>query len=400
MPSFITVRFLLAVIIIGAAVALALLLLVVISRTARFLLGRRRARVESQVRPAMLQAIAGEGVDAELVHARGGRGRAVDRLAFAYLARVRGEGHDLLADLLEQRGVVSRVIRRSAWPGPNWRAAAASMLGLIASTEADQRLQEMALGDSSTRVRIVAARGLGKAGTSEAADTLLSLLGPVDLVPEGIVASALLELGPEAVPALRQTLRSGPGGVGSGQPGPQAGSGPQAGNGHRRGVPGQQLDGRRRAMAADVLGLLDVMPAWEDLVRCVQGSELLVRISAVRALGRLGVPQAADAIARCLAPGEDGALRSAAARALGRIGSPHSVGPLTACLGDPDYWVAHNAAAALAMLGHAGRQALARTAAVNAPGAPHAREALVGARLLVSESVREVPVPSQSGGTP
>jgi HEAT repeat protein len=411
MPSFITVRFLLAVIIIGAAVALALLLLVVVFRTARFLLGRRRARVESQVRPAMLQAIAGEGVDAELVHARGGRGRAVDRLAFAYLARVRGEGHDLLADLLEQRGVISRVIRRSAWPGPNWRAAAASRLGLIASTEADQRLQEMALGDSSTRVRIVAARGLGKAGTAEAADTLLSLLGPVDLVPEGIVASALLELGPEAVPALRQTLRSGPGGVGSGgvntgQPephagtGPHAGSGPQAGNGHRRGVPGQQLDGRRRAMAADVLGLLDVMPAWEDLVRCVQGSELLVRISAVRALGRLGVPQAADAIIRCLAPGEDGALRSAAARALGRIGSPHSVGPLTDCLGDPDYWVAHNAAAALAMLGHAGRQALARTAAVNAPGAPHAREALVGARLLVSESVPEVPVPSQSGGTP
>ena len=394
MPSFITVRFLLAVIIIGAAVALALLLLVVVFRTARFLLGRRRARVESQVRPAMLQAIAGEGVDAELVHARGGRGRAVDRLAFAYLARVRGEGHDLLADLLEQRGVVSRVIRRSAWPGPNWRAAAASRLGLIASTEADQRLQEMALGDSSTRVRIVAARGLGKAGTAEAADTLLSLLGPVDLVPEGIVASALLELGPEAVPALRQTLRSGPGGVGSGHPEPHAG------NGHRRGVPGQQLDGRRRAMAADVLGLLDVMPAWEDLVRCVQGSELLVRISAVRALGRLGVPQAADAIIRCLAPGEDGALRSAAARALGRIGSPHSVGPLTDCLGDPDYWVAHNAAAALAMLGHAGRQALARTAAVNAPGAPHAREALVGARLLVSESVREVPVPSQSGGTP
>ena len=138
MPSFITVRFLLAVIIIGATVALALLLLVVVFRTARFLLGRRRrARVESQVRPAMLQAIAGEGVDTELVHARGGRGRAVDRLAFAYLARVRGEGHDLLADLLEQRGVISRVIRRSAWPGPNWRAAAASRLGLIASTEAD-----------------------------------------------------------------------------------------------------------------------------------------------------------------------------------------------------------------------------------------------------------------------
>ena len=237
-------------------------------------------------------------MDPELIRARGGRGRAVERLAFAYLTRVRGEGRDLLAGLLEQRGVVSRAIRRSRWPGSNSRAAAASRLGLIASPEAAARLDQMATADRSMRVRIAAARGLGRTGTAEAAVALLSLLGPPDVVPEGVVASALLELGPGAAPALRRTLESGnPGG------------------------------GHRRAMAADVLGLLAMMPAWEDLIRYVRDPELPVRVSAVRALGRLGVPRAADALSPCLAPGEDGELRAVAAHALGRIGDPHSAGP-------------------------------------------------------------------------
>ncbi len=367
MPSFITVPFLLAVIVIGSAVAAALLLMAVAVRVVRSLTGRHRARLDGRLRPAVLRAIAGEGVDPELIRARGGRGRAVERLAFAYLTRVRGEGRDLLAGLLEQRGVVSRAIRRSRWPGSNSRAAAASRLGLIASPEAAARLDQMATADRSMRVRIAAARGLGRTGTAEAAVALLSLLGPPDVVPEGVVASALLELGPGAAPALRRTLESGnPGG------------------------------GHRRAMAADVLGLLAMMPAWEDLIRYVRDPELPVRVSAVRALGRLGVPRAADALSPCLAPGEDGELRAVAAHALGRIGDPHSAGPLAACLGDPDYWVAHNAAQALALLGTPGRQALALAAAGNAAGAPHAREALFDARLTRGDAPG-VAVPTAGG---
>lgn len=380
MPSFITVPFLLAVIVIGSSVAVALLLMTVAVRTIRYLIGRHKERTENEIRAPMLQAIAGEGVDADLINSRGGRGRAVDRLAFSYLARVRGEGHDLLADLLQQRGVVSRVIRRSSWPGHNRRAAKASRLGLIASPEAEKRLEQMAIEDSSVRVRIVAARGLGKTGTLQAAETLISMLAPADLVPEGIVASALLEIGPDAVPALRRTVRSGDG------------AGPAAE------ADGPPADGRRRAMAADLLGLLDVMPAWEELVACIHSPDKTVRVNAVRALGRLGVPQAAGAISRCLAPDEDAEVRAVAAHALGRIGDPGSVGPLVSCLGDADYWVAHNAAAALAALGSPGRQALARATAVNAAGAPHAREALAAARLPVPEA--ELAAPGEGGRKP
>jgi HEAT repeat protein len=355
MPSFVTVPFLLAVIVIGSAVALTLLLVTVLVRISRYLIRRHKAQVESEIREPILRAIAGEGVDTSLIAVRGSRGRAVERVAFGYLARVRGDGHDLLADLLERRGVVSRVVRRSSWPGHTTRAVEANRLGLIATPEAEQRLERMAVEDRSMRVRIVAARGLGKTGTPHAAETLLGMLGQVDPVPAGIVASALLELGPEAAPALRRTVRSS--------------FGEDADDAAGR-------DGRPRAMAADLLGLLDVMPAWEDLVACLHGADTAVRVSAVRALGRLGVPQACDAISKCLVPDEDTAVRAEAAQALGRIGHPGSVGPLVTCLGATDYWVAHNAAEALAALGSPGRQALARAAAVNAAGAAHAREAL------------------------
>jgi HEAT repeat protein len=378
MPSFVTVPFLLTVIVIGSAVALTLLLVTVLVRISRYLIGRHKAQVESGIRGPILRAIAGEGVHADLITARGSRGRAVERLAFGYLARVRGDGHDLLADLLERRGVVSRVIRRSSWPGHTTRAVEANRLGLIATPEAERRLERMAAEDRSVRVRIVAARGLGKTSTPHAAETLLSMLGQADLVPPGIVASALLELGPEAVPALRRTVRSGYG----------EDTGDAAASG----------DGQSRAMAADLLGLLDVMPAWEDLVACLHGPDTAVRVSAVRALGRLGVPQACDAISKCLVPDEDAAVRAEAAQALARIGHPSSVGPLVTCLGATDYWVAHNAAAALAALGSPGRQALARAAAVNAAGAAHAREALAAAR--VSRPEAEPALPGEGGMRP
>ncbi|HEY6277516.1 MAG TPA: HEAT repeat domain-containing protein [Streptosporangiaceae bacterium] len=361
MPSFITVRLLLTVIVAGAVLAFGLLLLTVAIRLLRYVVDRRRAAAEKQVRPAMLEAIAGEGVDASLVAAAGAHGRAVERLAFGYLARVRGDGHDLLAGLLQQRGTAGRVLRASRHPGPNRRANAASRLGLIASAEAGQRLDQMATGDHSARVRIVAARGLGKTGTGHAASTLLSLLGPDGKVPEGVVASALLELGPEAVPALRAEVRPG-------------------------------RDAHRRALAADLLGLLDVMPAWEDLVGCLAENDLGLRLNAARALGRLGVPQAAAALSHCLAAGQNLELRAVAARSLGLIGSQDSTGPLAACLDDPDYWVAHNAAAALAALGQGGQQVLVRVAAGHGAGSLHAREALYGVRLTEGEPLPVVGV--------
>lgn len=359
MPSVVSIPFLLAVIVIGAAVSAFLLLLTIGVRIGRYLLRRRRSRVEEQVRPLVLEAVIGEGVPEEAVAARGRRGRAVERVAFSYLAQVRGEGHDLLADLLERRGVLARVMSRSAWPSRQRRARAASQLGLIATADAERQLEHLAAGDPSLEVRIVAARGLGKTSEAAAADTLLSLL-PDAVVPEGIVASALLELGQEAAPALRHALQAGPG------------------------------HGPERAMAADVLGLLDEMTACPELIFCLEDPEPGVRESAIQALGRLGMPQATKAVSGCLVPGEDPGVRAAAALALGRIGDRDAVPALTAALADPHYWVAHNAAGALARLGPVGREALAGAAAAGAPGAQHAREALSGLRVLAGQPTAQL----------
>ena len=345
MPSVISIPFLLAVIVIGAAVAVTLLLLTVAVRIARHLLARYRRRVEDQVRPLVLRAVMGEEVPGEAVAARGVRGRAVERVAFGYLAQVRGEGHDLLADLLQRRGVLARAIRRSNWPSRNRRAFAASQLGLIATAEAERQLEFLAASDPSRQVRIVAARGLGKTSEPAAADTLLSLL-PGDAVPPGIVASALLDLGPEAAPALRHALTA------------EADHGPE------------------RAMAADVLGLLDEMTAWPELISCLSSPGPQARLAAARALGRLGMPQATETLSRCLVPTEEPAVRASAAWALGRILDARAVDPLAGCLDDPHYWVAHSAAAALALLGPPGHQALAAAVTAGGPGAAHAREAL------------------------
>lgn len=372
MPSFITARLLIAVIVSGAALAYCLLVATVVSRFVRGFTAARRARAEGRVRPMVLAAATGERLPPELVSARGADGRAVDRLVFAYLAQLRGEAAGLLADVLKQRGTVDRILWQANSPSSHRRARAAERLGLIASDQAEYRLIELVTGDHSLEVRIVATRALGKTASALAAQTLLRSLSRADPVPEGIVSAALLELGPEGVPALREALA------------------------------GQRAGGRRqRAMAANVLGLLDEMPAWQGMVSNLTSRDLEVRLSAVRALGRIGLPQAAQAIAGCLRPDEDPALRAIAAGALGRIGAPSAAPALATCLGDPDYWVAHNAARALAELGSAGLAALTEAAGGHGRGAAHAREALARRALTHGEplapAARQAPAAALGG---
>ena len=351
MPAFPATGFWLDVSIAGAMLAAGLLLGAVAARILRAVLSGRRAHAEQAMRPMVLAVVSGAEVPAALISARGGPGRAAERIAFAYLARVRGEAAVFLADVLSRRGAMARLIRWTHSPRAHRRARAAERLGLIASPEAERRLAELVTGDHNPEVRIVATRALGKMGSAAAARTLLHSLSLAP-VPEGIVASALLELGPEAVPGLRAELAGGR---------------------------------RQRAMAANVLGLLDELPAWEGLVENAGSGNVEVRTSAVRALGRLGLPQAIGPVTACLRAGEDPALRAAAACALGRIGDPGSAQPLAASLDDPHYWVAHNAAMALAEIGGAGVTALSLAAAGLGSGAAHAREALARRALARGE---------------
>jgi len=358
--SLLTEAFLLNVIVAGSLLSVGLLLATVGARLVRGMLGAGRARAQAHVRPMVLAVVSGEEPPDDLIAARGAHGRAAELLAFSYLAQVRGDAAASLAEALRRRGVVDRLLSRTHSSSAHQRAQAAERLGLIASPQAEARLTELITTDHDPGVRIVATRALGKTASAVAARALLHSLSRPAPVPEGIVASALLELGPEAVPALREELDGGR---------------------------------RQRAMAARVLGLLDELPCWPELVANVAGGDLEVRASAVRALGRLGLPQTAAPVSACLSQREDPQLRAAAARALGEIGNPRSVAALTACLDDPDYWVAHNSAAALAALGDAGPAELARAVRGEGSGAAHAREALARRALARGEAP---PVPARS----
>jgi HEAT repeat protein len=359
MPSLLTAGFVLAVTSTGAVLAASLVLGAMAARILRVLLKGRRVRAEQAMRPMVLAVVCGAGAPPELISARGEQGRAAERILFAYLAQVRGEAAVFLAGVLARRGAMARLIRRTHSPRAHRRARAAERLGLIAAPDAEARLAELVTGDQNAEVRIVASRALGKTGSAAAARTLLHSLSRPAPVPEGVVASALLELGPEAVPGLRAELAGGR---------------------------------RQRAMAANVLGLLDELPAWEGLVENVGGGSVEVRASAVRALGRLGLPQAIGPVTACLHAAEDPLLRATAAHALGRIGDPASARPLAACLEDPHYWVAHNAAMALAEIGAPGLIELSLAAAGLGSGAAHAREAL--ARRALAQGERPAaPVP-------
>jgi HEAT repeats len=236
MPSLLTAGFLEAVIGIGVAIAAVLLLATVCGRVLRDRAASRRSRAEQLVRPLVLPAVSGDDIPSELVAARGAKGRAAERVVFSYLAQVRGEAHERLTEVLERRGTVARILTTSHRRWRNRRARAAEQLGLIATPEAERRLAELVSGERSLEVRIVATRSLGKTNRAQAAVALLHSLSRPDPVPQGVVASALLELGPEAVPALREALGSEGGGR------------------------------RQRAMAADVLGLCSTT--------CPRGSSL------------------------------------------------------------------------------------------------------------------------------
>jgi HEAT repeat protein len=134
-------------------------------------------------------------------------------------------------------------------------------------------------------------------------------------------------------------------------------------------------------MAMDLLGLLKDLAAWQIVADNTCSADPQVRLSAVGALGELGLRKAAHTLLACLTEGNETGVRSAAAWALGRIRDPASVAALARCLGDPDHRVAHNAALALAAHGKAGEHVLTQMATGDGPTAAHAREALAhGAR--------------------
>lgn len=300
------------------------LVLLLVSVVAAKVVGGRRERAHErlvdEVRPLVLAGLEG---DAEpMLGLSGTRAEVAESVATTLLPKLRGADRAELASALERAGAIERARRALHHGRASRRQRAAELLGAAGAASATVDLLA-ALDDHDAGVRTSAARALGRIGRPGSVPALVAALDD-RRVPANTVAMALLRVGPRAAPAL---------------------------------VPALQLGAvRTRTIAAELLGSFGHLPAAPTLHALVYDEEPRVRISAVRALGRLGEPSTAPRIAGVLqwllAQPElpDADLAAACATALGQIGDRRAAPLLRQALGR-SHRVSFAAAAALAELG-------------------------------------------------
>jgi HEAT repeat protein len=272
----------------GAAVlalAAANLVFIVVLAIRRLFLAsreRRRAVLEERLRPLALELLEAGRAPRSL--------SPQESAAFAailgrYARRVRGDARIRIAGFFEQSGGVEQALARLGHRRSWVRAEAAFILGDIGSRTAVPSLMQ-ALDDPDRDVRSAAARSLGRLGAVDAVEPLVSALVG-ERIPQAVVGSALLAIGPDAVPRLLQLV------------------------GHP--------EWQERAGAVELVGLLGHAADSRVLIGALLDEASEVRARAALALGRLAAEDAAAAV-RELLQDADAFVRTAAAEALAAIG--------------------------------------------------------------------------------
>jgi hypothetical protein len=329
-----------------AGAVVATLLIAVSRKIGRAVGDRRRARLERDVRPLLVRALAGEVPDD--LRLRGARAATLADLAVGAVGTVRGESHRALGQLLDRLGTLDAARRRIRRPGLVRRARAAEILGAVGD-RSDLPAIARLVRHRVPEVRQVAARALGSLGEPDAVPLLLRALQGRKALPAGQVSMAIWRIGPPAIEGLRGALGA--------------------------------ADPTTRLVAAELLGELVALRATPDLVAVLtEDDDVEVRRRAAVALGRLGTPQAVVPLLACLPDDQPQPVRVAAVASLARVGAVEAVPPLLSLL-DQSHELAQAAAVALVRTGPRGREALAEVVDAGAPGADHARAALAVARL-------------------
>lgn len=334
-----------------ALVALAFILVVMavtvaVGRVIRDHQDRRRELRLATVRPLLLRELSEDEPDLSSLNSAGRvNGRLLEELAWQMLSKVRGASRAALVDWLTERGAIEKARARTHKAGGVGRAKAAERLGAagVPSTTGDvARL----LNDRHAEVRIVATRALGKMGDPAVVPELLAALRGDKAVPTSMVSMALLHIGAGVVEPLLDGLTD---------------EAPEV-----------------RAISADLLGMHGAMTATRLLIGLLDNDDNTdVRIRAAGALGRIGVPQGVEPLARCLAAVESPMrLRIAAASSLGQIGGSGALSALHLTLNHENHELALTAGEALLKLGDKGREILATVAEGNTAGSARASDCL------------------------
>lgn len=283
----------------------------------RYLVDRsenRRLATEQRMRPLALELIAGRS-DA-LPELDTAESDVLASLMARYARNLTGEARKRITDFFEKSGLADQEMRmlrsRRSWR----RACAAWALGDMRTSAAERELLRVLEKDSSREVRTCAARSLGKLHSVDAVRPLLVTLTDHS-VPRIVGAEAIREIGPPAVPALRELC-----------------------NGPNRDM---------RAAALELLGYVGDADCAPSLIDAMINSRDEVRLHAVRALGRLGAADGTKVLRRALSDTSE-SVRAAAAQALGRVRDRECVEALLAQATDDTFDASRAAAQALAAI--------------------------------------------------
>jgi HEAT repeat protein len=227
-----------------------------------------------------------------------------------------------LVQVHQDLGIVqARIEALSSADSWHKRAAAAERLGRIGHSAAVLPLIAV-LEDPSedAQVKTAATSALQIISDPRAIEPLVEALGRDEAAISRPIADVLEGLGPRAVPALLDVLRS-------------------------------SKTESQRYWAARILGASTSFASAAHLITALQDRSEKVRAEAARALGRLKAPQATHPLTNTLLRDPRAPVREEAARALGEIGDERALGTLNRALNELPYEVRAGALAAMEKMG-------------------------------------------------
>jgi hypothetical protein len=253
-----------------------------------------------------------------------------------------GSAFDRLVDSFAERGFIAEAERSLHSRFVLHRVRGAEVIGELGGLESVPALRK-GLRDREALVRFACAHALTRVGAQGLLSEVLAALAEGEgIFSQGAMAEVLLDSGPDSVTELRTLL-------------------------------GDPRHPRRRRLIIVVLGELRAFDAVPELIATLADVDDELCARACHALGKIGDPESADALA---AVAMDGArpwfVRTAAAGACGEIGDPRTADALADALDSEEWYPRNAAAAALVRLGDAGVAAVcSRVAALEPESVAH-----------------------------
>lgn len=310
-----------------AGIALGWMAGLIIARLFRENSEARRKADRQTLSKACLAIMAGADDAAESLRPFQHRSRLLAETLLEVLSLVRGVERERLITSLVEAGVDGRLRSRLTQGSRTGRLAAVEALSAFPSDETRSHLRRLQKTSSDAEIRIATVRTRIDIGDPpRIRDLIADLAGRPDkdsLLYAPVLRQLAIDAPDDALAALA--------------------------------IPG--LGVAARAVMIDAVGASGDYRALPTLSLLAASPEPVLRMAAVRALGSLAHPGAADTIAEAL---KDDAwdVRAEAAVAGGKIGIPMLTPQLVALLNDPVWWVRFRAADALARMGGGGLDAL------------------------------------------